>query len=187
MDDKKTGSTVQIIVAIIGATAVCIASIIGIFQPMANRWVDNNFPTNTPLANISIESPAPIYIVVTETPSPVFTTMPNMIDTPLPTLTIIETAINSQGISNSSLIAEHYILGYTENDLAARQILAICKEPSCRVIFIKSLDELPNDWYHLTGNVASTKENLPDGCRTKQELINSQVTYMQANNYTPCP
>jgi hypothetical protein len=169
MDDKKSNSTIQIIVAIIGATAVCIASIIGIFQPMVSRWVDNNFPTNTPL------------VVVPETPFPVFTTMPSAIDTPVPTLEILETAINDD------LIGKHYIFGYTENDLAAKQILAVCKEPNCRVIFIKSLNELPDDWYHLAGNIGSATANLNDGCYSKQDLINLQVTHMQANDYTSCP
>jgi hypothetical protein len=62
MDDKKSNSNTQILAAIIGATAICIAAIIGILQPIVSRWVDNNFPTNTPLASASVVSETPIFI-----------------------------------------------------------------------------------------------------------------------------
>lgn len=90
---------------------------------------------------------------------------------------------SSQNVS----VAEQYILGYAEKDLAAKPILETCKEPNCYIKFISSVDDLPDDWYHLTGNVVSATANLPDGCRTKQDLANLQVIYMVANNYTPCP
>ena len=74
MNDKKSNSTIQIVVAIIGATAICIAAIIGIMQPIVSRLVDNNFPTNTPLAYGNAISETPIYIVVTETALPIIPT-----------------------------------------------------------------------------------------------------------------
>jgi hypothetical protein len=62
MNDKKPDVSIQIIVAIIGATAICIAAIIGLLQPIVSRWADNNFPTNTPLPPISLASETPVTI-----------------------------------------------------------------------------------------------------------------------------
>ncbi len=59
MDIKKSNSSVQLMVAIIGATAICAAAIISILQPLVSRWVDNTYPTNTPLASISLTSEMP--------------------------------------------------------------------------------------------------------------------------------
>ena len=69
MNDKKPDVSVQIIVAIIGATAVCIAAIIGLLQPIVSRWADNNFPTNTPLPPVSISSETPIPIATCRLPA----------------------------------------------------------------------------------------------------------------------
>lgn len=59
MNKKKPEHSIQIIVAIIGATAVCIAAIIGLMQPIVNRWVDRNFPTNTPSFTVTAASETP--------------------------------------------------------------------------------------------------------------------------------
>jgi len=62
MDDKKPNSVTPIIVAIISASAACIVAVIGILQPLVSRWVDNNFPINTPLALTNVASETPIFI-----------------------------------------------------------------------------------------------------------------------------
>jgi hypothetical protein len=84
MNDKKSDSSIQILVAIIGATAVCIAATISVLQPMVSRWVDNNFPTNTPLAFTPISAPNNIS---TEIPTSV-SFIPSLASaTPMPSMT----------------------------------------------------------------------------------------------------
>lgn len=84
-------------------------------------------------------------------------------------------------VSESSLI----VFGYMANDLAVQQAMANCT--SCLVIYLSSLNDIADDWKHYTHNVATASANLSDGCRTKQELVRLSITFMIANNYTPCP
>jgi hypothetical protein len=89
MDDKKSNSSTQILAAIIGATAICIAAIIGILQPIVSRWVDNNFPTNTPLTSVSAVSETPIFIPSNAPMEiPTNTGSPTLIPTTNPTATV---------------------------------------------------------------------------------------------------
>ena len=83
--------------------------------------------------------------------------------------------------SESNLI----VFGYTASDLAVQQAIANCT--SCSVIYLSSLEDISDDWKHYTHNIATASANLSDGCRTKQELVELNVTFMIANNYTPCP
>lgn len=91
MSEHKSGANIQIIAAIIGATAVCIAAVIGILQPFVSRWVDNNFPTNTPLASVGAipETSIPI-LTAPNVPAVPVTSLPFMPSsvtvTPSPTL-----------------------------------------------------------------------------------------------------
>lgn len=171
--------------AVITGIFGCVVAFIGLGTPIVEKMVNDNVSAvEISLQQTSValqQTQAVLNFVEVSSPatSPPATVAPSIIPS--------STVVQETNSSSSDLRAEHYILGYTEKDLAAKQILAVCKEPSCYVIFIQSLDELPNDWYHITGNVASATENLPDGCRTKQDLINLKVIYMQANNYTPCP
>lgn len=86
--------------------------------------------------------------------------------------------------TSSDLSSRLYILGYSSGDLAVRQAIANCS--TCQVLYLSSLNELPDDEDLYTFNLASLTKNLPDGCRSKQELISLGVTLMIVNNYTPC-
>lgn len=93
MNEKKPEASIQIIVAIIGATAVCIAAIIGLLQPIVSRWADNNFPTNTPLPPVSIASETLIPIstdVISTNPSEVMLPTSTSVSTPIPSLNKFE-------------------------------------------------------------------------------------------------
>jgi hypothetical protein len=165
MSEKKHDSRAQIIVAIIGASAICITAIIGLLQPIVAR-----------LAEIMIATQPPTSIAVGIIP-----------ETPTPDLSIVfesPTAYLTPATENVDLSTKLYVLGYTENDLAVRQATENCK--NCEVVFISSPNVLPDNWVNHAFNLASPTENLEDGCRSKQELINLGVTFMIANNYTPC-
>lgn len=97
MSEKKTNSSGQIIAAIIGATAVCIAAMIGLLQPVVNHWVDN-LPTNTPSISGTaiLETPIPTFTslasvdIVTEIPTSIPTILPAPTKIPINTLTRLE-------------------------------------------------------------------------------------------------
>lgn len=106
-----------------------------------------------------------------------------------PTITTIAPAVVPQATATSQVAisdtsAKLYVLGYAPTDLAVVQASSNCT--NCEIIFLSSPSELPDEWNHHSFNLASPTANLPDGCRTKQELINLGVTLMVANNYTPC-
>lgn len=82
MSEKQTNSSGQIIAAIIGATAVCIAATIGLLQPLVSRWADNNFPTNTPFVSTITPIVISTNFVPTALPSEIPTIPPTVIPTP---------------------------------------------------------------------------------------------------------
>ena len=172
--DPHKSNNVLVIIAIIGV----LGTIIGATITVIGNYNVERLRQETELTRIAL-------ISIATQGGETQVSMASTISAPIVVPTTNNTS--NQGASNSKWVAEHYILGYTEMDLAAKPILETCKEPNCYIRFIKSLDELPDDWYHLTGNAASATANLPDGCRTKQDLVNLQVIYMVANNYTPCP
>ena len=57
MSDKKKETSYQVIVAIIGASAVCLTAIIGLWQPLVTRLVDIFLPVATP--SLSSMTPTP--------------------------------------------------------------------------------------------------------------------------------
>lgn len=86
MSDKKQEPSILIIVAIIGASATCIAAIIGLLQPIVSRWADNNFPTNTPIVPITT-----IAVSTNSMPTNAPSEIPTLAQTSIPTNTIIPT------------------------------------------------------------------------------------------------
>jgi len=53
MSKKKTEPTVQIKVAIIGATAIFLTAVIGLLQPIVSKWADIYFATSTPSVDLA--------------------------------------------------------------------------------------------------------------------------------------
>ncbi len=124
MNDKKSDSSIQIIVAIIGATAVCIAATISVLQPMVSRWVDNNFPTNTPIypINTASETPIPFSADVLSTNAPDTIITPSIqISTPIPSLNRYEfVSLQNMGVydsGNLGLQAGVQTLGNTDFEI----------------------------------------------------------------------
>lgn len=70
MSEKKAEPSVQIIVAIIGSTAIFLAAVIGLFQPIVSKWADIYFATSTP----------PVAVSVSETPSSISIPAPKSSD-----------------------------------------------------------------------------------------------------------
>jgi len=170
-DSKGSSKLAIIVVPIIVALIACfgtIASAIIARIPIASSTPS----TNTPLV-VYITTTSEAQVAIPSQASPQMATQTNI-------PTIIQTATSSEDLSSKL-----YVLGYTENDLAVRQASENCKD--CKVIYLTSLNELPDNWTHHAFNLASPSANLADGCRSKQELINLGVTLMVANNYTPCP
>lgn len=95
MNEKKSEVSIQIIVAIIGATAVCIAAIIGLLKPIVDHWADNYFPTNTPLASMTIMA-LPTKVMPTNLPFVQPTILPFVEPTILPTQPAIAPTNNVQ-------------------------------------------------------------------------------------------
>jgi len=170
-DQKSNSKLALIIVPIVVALIACfgtIASAIISKIPIT----PSNPSTNTPLVAYITTTPEAQVAASSQTSTQMAT------QTNIPT--IIQTATSSQDLSSKL-----YILGYTVNDLAVRQASENCKD--CQVIYLTSLNELPDNWTHHAFNLAAQTANLADGCHSKQELINLGVTLMLANNYTPCP
>lgn len=78
-----------------------------------------------------------------------------------------------------------YILGYTSENIEYQTMMKECN--NCPAVYITSLNELPDDWYHYSFHVGSPTDHFPDGCRTKQDLINLGVTRVMMTNWTSCP
>jgi len=67
MSEKKAEPSVQIIVAIIGSTAIFLAAVIGLFQPIVSKWADIYFATRTPSVAVSVsETPNSVSIPAPE-------------------------------------------------------------------------------------------------------------------------
>ena len=113
MNDKKS-----ILVAIIGATAICIAAIIGILQPIVNRWVDNNFPTNTPLASVRAAYETPMSIP-NNAPTEIPALVPSSIGTAQPiTSQKVDSQLTGGGIEQTyskDLNDGEIIVGHSSN------------------------------------------------------------------------
>jgi len=78
-----------------------------------------------------------------------------------------------------------YVYGYKSNDRAVIETLKECA--SCQVLYLNTINELPDNWRERVFHSATATANLPDACRTKQELIQMNYTHFIANNYTSCP
>lgn len=87
MSDKKQEPSILLIVAIIGASATCIAAFIGLLQPIVNHWADNNFPTNTPIVSVITPIATWTNSVTTDIP----TKIPAISPTLIPANTLIPT------------------------------------------------------------------------------------------------
>jgi len=163
--DPKLWATVTVMIAVISCLGLVASAFIqtlpDLLKSRETSTVESAPSSNTPEIQIA---------------TPSFTTTPSLL---IPTETVLPTAI-----TNSDLSAKLYVLGYSSNDLAVLQAIANCN--TCQVIYLSSVNDLPEDWKHHTFNIASPTENLSDGCRTKQDLIRLGVALMVANNYTPC-
>jgi len=172
--DSKNDTGIKIaIITVVGAIVAAIITVSGNYNVEKMRQ-----DVELTKIALSIQSTQMVLQIVASPPTETF----------LPTMTVTSIVVPQANLTsqvvNSNTSANLYVLGYTSSDLAVVQASSNCTD--CKIIFLSSLNELPDDWNHHSFNLASPTANLSDGCRTKQELINLGVTLMIANNYTPC-
>ncbi len=172
-ESKNNTGIIIAIITVVGAIFAAIITVSGNYNVEKMRQ-------DVELTKIALSIHSTQMVLQTTVSPPIEIILPTMTSAPI----VVPQATSTSQVTTSNTSANLYVLGYTSSDRAVDQASSNCAD--CKIIFLSSLNELPDNWNHHSFNLASPTANLPDGCRTKQELVNLGVTLMIANNYTPC-
>lgn len=172
-ESKNNTGIIIAIITVVGAIVAAVITVSGNYNVEKMRQ-------DVELTKIALSIQSTQMVLQITAVPPTETILPTITSAPI----VIPQATSTSQVVNTNTSASLYVFGYTSSDLAVTQASSNCA--NCKIIFLTSLNELPDDWNRHSFNLASPSANLPDGCRTKQELVSLGVTLMIANNYTPC-